>query len=63
MNEELQEAKKQMRAAVVGYVRAAIKTVGSPEVSAILLLKEISEIVESLKNEEFDELQQKGGEA
>ena len=35
MNEELQEAKKQLRAAVVAYVRAAITTIGSAEVSAI----------------------------
>ena len=36
MNEELQEAKKQLRAAVVAYVRAAITTIGSAEVSAIM---------------------------
>ncbi len=61
MNEELQEAKKQLRAAVVAYVRAAITTIGSAEVSAIMLLKDFSDIVESLKNEDFDGIKEKGG--
>jgi len=63
MNEELQEAKKQLRAAVVAYVRAAITTIGSAEVSAIMLLKDFSDIVESLKNEDLDGIKEKGGEA
>lgn len=63
MNEELQEAKKQLRAAVVAYVRAAITTIGRAEVSAIMLLKDISDIVESLKNEDLDGIKEKGGEA
>ena len=63
MNEELQEAKKQLRAAVVAYVRAAITTIGSAEVSAIMLLKDFSDIVESLKNEDFDGIKEKGGAA
>lgn len=62
MNEELQEAKKQLRAAVVAYVRAAITTIGSAEVSAIMLLKDFSDIVESLKNEDLDGIKEKGGE-
>ena len=61
MNEELQEAKKQLRAAVVAYIRAAITTIGSAEVSAIMLLKDFSDIVESLKNEDFDGIKEKGG--
>lgn len=61
MNEELQEAKKQLRAAVVAYVRAAITTIGSAEVSAIMLLKDFSDIVESLKNEDLDGIKEKGG--
>ena len=63
MNEELQEAKKQLRAAVVAYVRAAITTIGSAEVSAIMLLKDFSDIVESLKNEDFDGIKEKCGAA
>lgn len=63
MNEELQEAKKQLRAAVVAYVIAAITTIGSAEVSAIMLLKDFSDIVESLKNEDFDGIKEKGGAA
>ena len=63
MNEELQEAKKQLRAAVVAYVRAAITTIGSAEVSAIMILKDFSDIVESLKNEDLDGIKEKGGEA
>ena len=63
MNEELQEAKKQLRAAVVAYVRAAITTIGSAEVSAIMLLKDFSDIVESLKNEDLDGIKEKGGES
>ena len=63
MNEELQEAKKQLRAAVVAYVRAAITTIGSAEVSAIMLLKDFSDIVESLKSEDFDGIKEKGGES
>lgn len=63
MNEELQEAKKQLRAAVVAYIRAAITTIGSAEVSAIMLLKDFSDIVESLKNEDFDGIKEKGGAA
>ena len=63
MNEKLQEAKKQLRAAVVAYVRAAITTIGSAEVSAIMLLKDFSDIVESLKNEDLDGIKEKGGEA
>lgn len=61
MNEELQEAKKQLRAAVVAYVRAAITTIGSAEVSAIMLLKDFSDIVESLKSEDLDGIKEKGG--
>ena len=63
MNEELQEAKKQLRAAVVAYLRAAITTIGSAEVSAIMLLKDFSDIVESLKNEDFDGIKEEGGAA
>ena len=63
MNEKLQEAKKQLRAAVVAYIRAAITTIGSAEVSAIMLLKDFSDIVESLKNEDLDGIKEKGGEA
>ena len=62
MNEELQEAKKQLRAAVA-YVRAAITMIGSAEVSAIMLLKDFSDIVESLKNEDLDGNKEKGGAA
>jgi len=61
MNKELQEAKKQLRAAVVAYIRAAITTIGSAEVSAIMLLKDFSDIVESLKNEDLDGIKEKGG--
>lgn len=63
MNEELQEAKKQLRAAVVAHLHAAITTIGSAEVSAIMLLKDFSDIVESLKNEDFDVTKEKGGAA
>ena len=63
MNEELQEAKKQLRSAVVAYVRAAITTIGSAEISAIMLLKDFSDIVESLKNEDLDGIKEKGGAA
>ena len=63
MNEELQEAKKQLRTAVVAYVRAAITTIGSAEVSAIMLLTDFYDIMESLKNEDFDGIKEKGGAA
>ena len=61
MNEELQEAKKQLRAAVVAYLRAAITTIGSAKISAIMLLEDFYYIVKSLENDDFDGIKEKGG--
>ena len=54
---------KSTKEAFTGSAKVLGATIGSAEVSAIMRLKDFSDIVESLKNEDLDGIKEKGGEA
>ena len=63
MNPELEEAKNNLRTAVVAYVRAAYKASGIVEIAGLMLSKEFTVIVESFTEADFEGLDdEKGGE-
>lgn len=56
MNPLLEEAKKNLRAAVIAYVCAAYKASGSVEIAGIMLAKQFTVIGESLTEADFEGL-------
>lgn len=56
MNEELEAAKKKLRDACVEYLRAAFKATGSAEITVLMLAKGFSDICDSFKESELEEV-------
>ncbi len=53
MNPELEEAKKELRDAILSYIRAVFKQTGSQEISVLMLGKDLQEVCESFSEDDF----------
>lgn len=60
---EIDKAKEKLRAACVEFCRAALMITSEGEIIAVLLASALSEVMDSIKTEDYLDVETKGGEA